>query len=76
MMIGENIAIAASADEGFTDVTSIMEESSAFFYAALSPTLLDREIDLKTEESLFTIISTLAKARMETGHSCSELSTM
>lgn len=66
MMIGENIAIAASADEGFTDVTSIMEGSSAFFYAALSPTLLDREIDLKTEESLFTIISTLAKARMET----------
>lgn len=66
MMIGENIAIAASADEGFTDVTSIMEESSEFFYAALSPTLLDREIDLKTEESLFTVISTLAKARMET----------
>ena len=66
MMIGENIAIAASVDEGLTDVTSIMEESSEFFYAAVSPMLLDKDIDLKTEESLFTVISTLAKAQMET----------
>ena len=65
-MIGENIAIAASVDEGFTDVTSIMEESSGFFYAAVSPMLLDKDIDLKTEESLFTVISTLAEAQMET----------
>lgn len=66
MMVGENIAIAASAEEGYTDVTSIMGESSEFFYAAVSPLLLNKEIDLKTEKSLFTVISTLAKAQLET----------
>ena len=66
MMVGENIAVAASPDEGFTDIESIMGKSSEFFYAAVSPILLDKEIDLKTEESLFTLISTLANAQLET----------
>lgn len=66
MMVGENIAVAASVEEGFTDVRTMMEESSEFFYAAVSPMLLDKEFDLKTEKALFTIISTLAEAQIET----------
>lgn len=68
MMIGENIAIAATPDEGFTDVTSIMENSSEYFFAAVNPMLMvmGNVVDLMTEESLFTIISTLDKAPLET----------
>lgn len=68
MMIGENIAIAATPDEGFTDVTSIMERSSEYIYAAINPmhVALGNTIDLLTETSAFTISSTLKKAYLET----------
>ena len=68
MMIGENIAIAATPDEGFTDVTDIMQNSSEYIFAATNPLLvaLGNDIDLLSEESPFTIKSTLKKAVLET----------
>lgn len=64
-MVGENLAIAASTDEGLTDVTAIME-SEEFFYAAVSPVLLNKEFNPKTEKSVFTLISTLSDVPLET----------
>lgn len=64
-MVGENLAIAASTEEGLTDVTDIME-SEEFFYAAVSPVLLGKEFDPKTEPAVFTLISTLADVGLET----------
>ena len=64
-MIGDNLAIAASTEEGLTDVTSIME-SEEFFYAAVSPVLMNKEFNPKNETSAFTIISTLNDAVLDT----------
>ena len=64
-MVGDNLAIAASTEEGLTDVTSIME-SEEFFYAAVSPVLLNKEFNPKNETSAFTIISTLNNAVLDT----------
>lgn len=64
-MVGENLAIAASTEEGLADVTDIME-SEEFFYAAVSPVLLGKEFDPKTEPAVFTLISTLAEVQLET----------
>ena len=63
-MVGDNLAIAASPEEGLTDVTSIME-SDEFFYAAVSPVLLNKEFNPKNETSAFTIISSLNEAVLE-----------
>ena len=63
-MVGDNLAIAASTEEGLTDVTSIME-SDEFFYAAVSPVLLNKEFNPKNEISAFTLISTLNEAVLE-----------
>ncbi len=63
-MVGDNLAIAASPEEGLTDVTSIME-SDGFFYAAVSPVLLNKEFNPKNETSAFTIISSLNEAALE-----------
>lgn len=62
MMIGENIAIAASEEEGLSDVTSIMDGGSGYFFTAISPMLLGKEFDPGSEETIFTIISTLENA--------------
>lgn len=64
-MVGENLAIAASTEEGLTDVTDIME-SEEFFYAAVSPVLLNKEFNPKSEKSVFTLISTLSDVPLET----------
>jgi len=64
-MVGDNLAIAASTEEGLTDVTSIME-SEEFFYAAVSPVLLNKEFNPKNEASAFTLISTLTDAVLDT----------
>lgn len=63
-MVGDNLAIAASPEEGLTDVTSIME-SDEFFYAAVSSVLLNKEFNPKNETSAFTIISSLNEALLE-----------
>lgn len=63
-MVGDNLALAASPEEGLTDVTSIME-SDEFFYAAVSPVLLNKEFNPKNETSAFTIISSLNEAVLE-----------
>ncbi len=64
-MVGDNLAIAASTEEGLTEVTSIME-SDEFFYAAISPVLLNKEFNPKNEASAFTLISTLTDAVLDT----------
>lgn len=64
-MVGENLAIAASPEEGLTDVAAIME-SDEFFYAAVGPVLLNKEFNPKTEPSVFTLISTLSEVPLET----------
>ena len=64
-MVDDNLAIAASTEEGLTDVTSIME-SEEFFYAAVSPVLLNKEFNPKNEASDFTLISTLTDAVLDT----------
>lgn len=64
-MVGENLAIAASPEEGLADVTTIME-SDEFFYAAVGPVLLDKEFNPKTESSIFTLISTISDMPLET----------
>lgn len=61
-MVGENPAIAATASEGYDDLIKIMEEADEYFYAGLAPTIMGKEVDLMTESSLFTIISTLSEA--------------
>lgn len=64
-MVGDNLAIAASTEEGLMDVTSIME-SEEFFYAAVSPVLVNKEFNPKNEASAFTLISTLTDAVLDT----------
>lgn len=62
MMVGENPAIAATTSEGYDDLIKIMEETDEYFYAGLAPTMIGKDVDLMTESSLFTIISTFSEA--------------
>ena len=66
-MTGENLTIAASPEEGYSDLMSIMTEADEFFYVGVSPVLVGEvEFDLKTEQNLYTIISTLSGGCIET----------
>ena len=66
-MTGENLTIAGSPEEGHSDLMSIMTEAEEFFYVGVSPVLIgDGEFDLKTEPSLYTVISTLSGGFIET----------
>lgn len=66
MMVGESPAIAATPTEGYTNLTDIMiAENEEYFFAAVSPVLMGKEIDLMTETETFTIYSTLADAFIE-----------
>lgn len=55
---GEYICIVASPDEGVEQFDDYFA-SHPYIYVAISPVLLGREFDIKSEQSLFTIISTL-----------------
>lgn len=66
MNVGENLSIAASPEPDIKDVTSMMTAATEYFYAGISPILLDKEIDLMTEEALYTIYSKLKGCVIET----------
>ena len=62
--LGENIAIAATPSKGVNDFQSIFEQDE-YFYVAISPLLNGREFDLMTEQNLYTVMSTLDGAYLE-----------
>ena len=62
--LGEYICIAASPQEGVESFDDIFEQDE-YFYVAISPLLNGKEFDLMTEENLYTVISTLAGAELE-----------
>ena len=63
--LGENIAIAATPSKDVNDFQSIFEQDE-YFYVAVSPLLNGSEFDLMTETGLYTVISTLEGAYLET----------
>lgn len=67
MMVGENIALAATPDLNAGGVEDIMLTSSSYFYGAVSPLLVGKEFDIMSEEKLFTFISTLVGAALPDG---------
>ena len=62
--IGEYICIAASPAEGIEDFDAIFEQNE-YFYVAISPLLNGKEFDMMKEDRLFTVISTLESAYLE-----------
>ena len=65
MMVGENISIVATPDEGVASAEAILECEN-YLFASVSPLLVGKEFDIKAEKSLYTIISTLADASLAT----------
>ena len=65
MMVGENISIVATPDKGVASAEAILECES-YLFASVSPLLVNKEFDIKTETKLFTFISTLAEAPLAT----------
>ena len=60
-MLDENIYIVASPTANLATAEEIFE-SEEYIYVAVSPLLVGKEFDLKTEQSLYTIMSTLGGA--------------
>ena len=65
MMVGENISIVATPNEGVASAEAILECEN-YLFASVSPLLVGKEFDIKAEKSLYTIISTLAEAPLAT----------
>ena len=63
--IGEYLCIAASVAEGVSSFDKIFEQEE-YFYVAITPMLNGDEFDLMTESKLYTVISTLKGAELET----------
>lgn len=61
---GEYICIAACPYEGVESFDAIFEQDE-YFYVAISPILNGKEFDLMTEQNLYTVISTLSGAELE-----------
>lgn len=61
---GEYLCIAASPEEGVDNFDAIFEQDE-YLYAAISPMLNGKEFDLMTETELFTLMSTLQGAAIE-----------
>lgn len=61
---GEYLCIAASPAEGVENFDAIFEQEE-YLYAAISPMLNGKEFDLMTETELFTVMSTLRDAEIE-----------
>lgn len=62
--LGEYICIAATPEGGVADFNAIFQQDE-FFYVAVSPLLIGKEFDLMTEDALFTVMSTLNGAFLE-----------
>ena len=65
MMVGENLSIVATPDGGVTSAEAILECDN-YLFASVSPLLVGKEFDIKSETKLFTFISTLAEATLAT----------
>ena len=65
MMVGENLSIVATPTADISTGEAILE-CEEYLFAAVSPLLVGREFDLKTEPLLYTLISTIADAKLET----------
>ncbi len=63
-MYDENIYIVASPTANLATAEEIFE-SEEYIYVAVSPLLVGKEFDLKTEQSLYTIMSTLGGAPLK-----------
>jgi hypothetical protein len=63
-MLGENIYVVASPTPNLTKAEEILE-CEEYIFVAVSPLLLGKEFDLKTEQSLYTIMSTLGGAPLK-----------
>ncbi len=63
-MLGEYPAIVASPTQGLNGFEAILD-SDECFYAAISPLLNGEEFDPMTEETTYTVMSTLADAPIE-----------
>ena len=62
--LGEYICIAASPTEGVENFDAIFEQDE-YFYVAISPLLNGKEFDLMAEKDLYTVMSTLDGAFLE-----------
>lgn len=62
--IGDYVCIAASPTEGVSDFDAIFEQDE-YFYVAISPLLNGKEFDMKSEQKVFTVMSTLEGAYLE-----------
>lgn len=65
LIVGENISIVATPEQGVASAEAILECEN-YLFASVGPLLLGKEFDLKSEESLFTLISTLDDAPLAT----------
>ena len=63
--LGEYICIAATPVEGVQNFDAVFEQDE-YFYVAISPLLNGKEFDLMTENDLYTVMSTLDGAFLET----------
>lgn len=62
--LGEYVCIAATPTAGIDDFNAVFEQDE-YFYAAVSPLLNGQEFDMMTEDELFTVMSTLEGAELE-----------
>lgn len=62
--LGEYICIAATPAEGVEEFDAVFEQDE-YFYVAISPLLNGAEFDLMSEERLYTVISTIKGAELE-----------
>ena len=65
MMVGENISIVATPEQGVTSAEAILECEN-YLFASVSPLLVGKEFDIKTEKTLYTFISTFVEAPLAT----------
>lgn len=63
--LGEYICIAATPAEDVQSFDAVFEQDE-YFYVAISPLLNGKEFDLMTENDLYTVMSTLDGAYLET----------
>jgi len=63
-MLGENIYVVASPTANLSTAAEILE-SDEYVFVAVSPLLVGKTFDLKTESSLYTVMSTLSGAKLD-----------
>lgn len=66
MMVDDNLLLVATPESGVKSANAILTECEEYFYGAVSPLLVGQKVDVKSEQDLFTIVSTLVGAPIET----------